>query len=63
MEKDMIGHMICEHGICLCGWQDDGIRTLGKLFGADIFAKTRDKKVLEKITKFMSGKGGRFIEN
>ena len=54
VDKDMVGHMICEHGRCLCDWQDDGVRLLGKLFGADIFAKTRDKKVLEKITKIFS---------
>ncbi len=56
-DREKVGqHLICKHGTCLCGWQDDGIRHLGKLFGAEVFAKTTDKDKLEKIKKFLKGK-------
>lgn len=49
-------HLICQHGFCLCGWSDDGVRHLGKMFGVEVFAKTKDKDKLEKIKKFLKGK-------
>lgn len=54
IDREKVGdHLICKHGTCLCGWQDDGVRQLGKLFGVEVFAKTKDKKVLEKINKHL----------
>lgn len=53
-QREKVGeHLICKHGFCLCGWQDDGIRQLGKVFGADLFVKTTDKAVLGKIQTWL----------